>query len=615
MADSMIASRHSWLLILPLLLLATWLGARGLSADAVWYDEYFSVVYAGGGTYGPVSLAETWQRVAQPTHELNPPGYYLLLNLWGRLVGWTEYAARALALLAGVLAIAWMYRLGRDMFSHPVGLSAAVALGASAFFIHFLHEIRSYTLFTLAIVICVWCYWRMVRGKTNAAAQLAFLLSAIALLYTHYITWLTLVAIGSYHLLFVPRTRMWWRVWVLLALSVVAFLPWVGSVIQGITHLQANLLRRVIVIDAATALQMLVYAFSNGSVAMLTLVAGYGLLARGRGATFVRLWVGSVLVLSLMVNLWLEYLLHVRYLFTLWPALALLVGLGIASLAGGGVRPSWVLAIWIGAGIWNSADPAFMYGLRTVKPLPFHVMHRVLVQRAQPGDAVAFDAPDYNWNQTPILEYYTGGLPVQHKVIEDLPGKEGEEEFYLSARQFIAGAPRVWYGIETDLAPNFRRAEFERALAADYVSCGTVFDIPDMRLLVYARIPDAPAPFRFGEDITLRLLEPLASTQAETLTVLQGWSTSPDVPAYTYSAALHVVNAADELVAQADYGLPLGAFSCQPTDIALNGLPPGEYRLLTAVYDWKTGERLPGQVTNRDKLFDRVPLGSFTKGG
>jgi hypothetical protein len=33
---------------------------------------------------------------------LNPPGYYLALNAWGAVAGWTPYAGRALSLFVGL---------------------------------------------------------------------------------------------------------------------------------------------------------------------------------------------------------------------------------------------------------------------------------------------------------------------------------------------------------------------------------------------------------------------------------------------------------------------------------------------------------------------------------
>ncbi|MBZ0290898.1 MAG: hypothetical protein K8I30_24950, partial [Anaerolineae bacterium] len=94
-----------------LLLLAAWLGARGLNADALWYDEVWSLYYAGGAEIGPISPLESIQRVAeQLQHEKNPPGYYVALNVWGGLVGWSEFAGRALSWLAGMLTVALTYR-------------------------------------------------------------------------------------------------------------------------------------------------------------------------------------------------------------------------------------------------------------------------------------------------------------------------------------------------------------------------------------------------------------------------------------------------------------------------------------------------------------------------
>src|SRR5512143_935828 len=90
------------LLLVLLLLFVAWLGTRGIGSEALWFDEVWSYRYAGGTPYGPLSLAQTAEQVVQQSqHERNPPGYYMLLNLWGRVTGWTEYAARVLSLLAG----------------------------------------------------------------------------------------------------------------------------------------------------------------------------------------------------------------------------------------------------------------------------------------------------------------------------------------------------------------------------------------------------------------------------------------------------------------------------------------------------------------------------------
>lgn len=147
-------------LVVLLLLIAAWLGARSLNADAIWYDEYWSIYDAGGAHYGPLSPAQIWERVSgrNPWHA---PGYFFLMGAWGSLTGWTAFAARSLSLLVGLLTIAWTYRLGKDIASARVGLSAATLLGTSALYASYLHELRAYTLYTLFTVVTLWAYWKI----------------------------------------------------------------------------------------------------------------------------------------------------------------------------------------------------------------------------------------------------------------------------------------------------------------------------------------------------------------------------------------------------------------------------------------------------------------------
>ena len=85
--------RHKWMLVIPLLLIVMGLGARGLNLKAIWYDEWWSVYYAGTSPlYGPITLAETANRVVSEHNEFNPPGYYFALNAWSHFTG-THYAS------------------------------------------------------------------------------------------------------------------------------------------------------------------------------------------------------------------------------------------------------------------------------------------------------------------------------------------------------------------------------------------------------------------------------------------------------------------------------------------------------------------------------------------
>ena len=165
-------SRIFWWVIL-LLLGVAWLGIIGLDRDAMWYDEIYSYIYAGGEQYGPIGAGEVLTRVVgQLQHEKNPPGYYLLLHYWLEAAGSSAVAGRMLSLLFGMLSVAMTYRLGRDYAAVVgirsaalVGLSAAVAVGASAYYIYYLHELRVYTLIVACAAFEVWAYLKLVERQ------------------------------------------------------------------------------------------------------------------------------------------------------------------------------------------------------------------------------------------------------------------------------------------------------------------------------------------------------------------------------------------------------------------------------------------------------------------
>ena len=88
---------------------------------------------AGGknsvSSYNLVDLVETWATVTiDPDQAYGLP---LIYSVWGRVFGWSNFAMRALPLFAGLLALTWTYRTGRDLFAPLVGLVAAMLLATS----------------------------------------------------------------------------------------------------------------------------------------------------------------------------------------------------------------------------------------------------------------------------------------------------------------------------------------------------------------------------------------------------------------------------------------------------------------------------------------------------
>lgn len=579
-----------------LLLSVMWLGARGLNADALWYDEVWSLYYAGGAEFGPISPIETIARVgSQLQHEKNPPGYYVLLNLWGGATGWSEYVGRSLSLLMGLLAVSWTYRLGCDMAvkfnAHSrrlVGLGAAAAVGGSAFFSYYSHEMRAYVPSVMLTVMLLWLYWRLLhlRREPRWVLQVTFALTLASALYVHYSSVLVIGAIGAYHLLVAPKNRRWWQLTLLMLTGGVLFLPWAGSLLLA-TQRAENL--SLTALNTPEMLGTLIYVFSNASVALLALVAVYAL--RGRSASILFLAASGV-VLVVLLNTVYPVITHIRYLIVLWPLLGLVVGLGIERLARGGKVGQFVVAIWIGAGLWNTFDPAFNRDLSaTITPMPWRELRTELESQAQPDDVLVFHAPNFYWYRDLEIQHYLTGLPLRYSLLEKIVGLEAHDEYYAQAGSFVGTAERVWVGVDKTFPSDFRLAAIERVLAENYAYCATVIDQTDMSLDVYWRRPDGYENLtdRFGDGIGFQIVEPARTTADGMMTVSLGWWVEDDVPADTYSAGLHVVDAGGNVVAQDDYGMPGGGYHCIASHISLK---TGAYQVLAMVYNWQTGERL-----------------------
>ena len=161
-----ISSRTVLSSLTVLLFLSAWVGIRGLNADSFWLDEIWTVRQAHLATpldvWSQISAHDPWQA----------PGYFMAVQVWGGLAGWSELAIRFLSLLAGLLGIAFTYRLAREFTNRQGALAAAVLLGASAYFLYFFHEARAYTLYVLLTPMMVWAYRRFAISARGGGVRL-----------------------------------------------------------------------------------------------------------------------------------------------------------------------------------------------------------------------------------------------------------------------------------------------------------------------------------------------------------------------------------------------------------------------------------------------------------
>jgi hypothetical protein len=599
-----------WWWLVPLLLLAAWLGFRGLNADAIWYDEWLSVYYAGGAQYGPISIPEIWARVAE--RSTWPPGFQTMLGGWGALVGWSNLAARMLPLLVGLLAIAWMYRLGRDTVSRRAGLAAAVFIGGSAFFAYYLHELRGYTLYALFSAMLLWAYWRLLHGRVSLATQLTFLVGVVGVLYTHYFAALAAVAVGLYHLLFVRKNRAWWRVPILMVVGAVLFLPWAQVAFSTASDALTNEERRIVPLHAGELFATLLYGFSNGIVALVVVLALASLLAwrRYRRALLLAwVWLACVLGIALLANERLRVIFHIRHLMAVWPALALVCALGVEALARRGVRPLVVLGLWLAVGVWVALDPAFINNLpgqeRTLNWDDLSAALDVVRRESTDEDDVLLyhvDLPGREWLQEPVVDYYSEPLGLRHNQLEEIPGLQPNDDYFWQLIGWLDGAPHVWMVTLPDVPSPYHLDEFARVMAIDYAFCRRPIEREGLTLDLYARQPrlrDEPRWDWNDDTIELFTLSEPPQTVDTMLDLELGWRIGADVPSDAYAFGLSVEDSAGNVVANYDAPLPQ-VFGCVPVALDVSAAAPGGYSVMIDVHTQATGERLEGDMRDGD---------------
>ncbi len=601
-----------WYWIVPLLLLTWWLGARGLGADAIWWDEWRTIYRAGGAQWGPLTVPEVIQRMLaeDPNQSL---GYPVLISLWGRAVGWTDVAARAFSLLAGIPVVALTYRLGTDMVNQRVGTLAAITIATSAFYITYLHELRTYSIYALFGALALWFYWRMLHStRTHITDAIGLTLSIAGLLYMHYLGALLIGGTALYHLIFVRKTRRWWLISGSVAVGGVLFIPWAGMLLQAVNNAIEEGGRPDVALSTAAVLDQLFYALTNGAVWLLLLIVPGVLLALLRpteskqraAAVFTAFTFVATLALTIIAHEWLTILAHARYLLVLWVLFPLLVGLSLDRVATAltsnmqrGVVPAYAV-LAVASCLWAIFTPTFSdhllpdaYRVFFRPDVRWDEAGRILKDDTTPTDAVALSIDRHPWAVQGALDFYLYGLGARYTSLSRLDDDD-------AMHAFVAGAPRVWVVREQSDTPPDGFTAFTDIVQADYARCDTEAAAHGLTIDLYSRsaaccaVPEQPLIRYDGQPIELSHTEVLSVSDGA-VEVLTQWAVAPAVPVNTYSVAYYLMDGG-EIIAQVDEPLPHAPNICHITRLPLDAVPSGSYTLGATVYAWESGQRLTG---------------------
>lgn len=620
--------RPTWLWLVPFILAFAWLGARSLNTDSIWHDERRTIQDAKSFHYNQVNtLVEVWERVARrnPWHA---PGYFILLNFWGRVVGWEPPALRAFSLLAGILAIAWTYRLGYSMISAQAGVIAGAVMGSSAFLVNYLHELRMYTLLACLSAFIIWIYWHIIHNKHEPTrkAWMGLCLGGVAILYIHYFGAIVLGAIGLYHLLLAKQTRRWWWAVLIMGLSALLFVPWIQVMLTGVERAQVDeyTIERAHFSNTGEILSRFALLVGNGGVILLILATGLSFLTlrqRNHGAHALWFFCIAILGLLLLTNVFVPVmpLTRMRYTLIVWPTVSILIAVGMLRL------PQWgilvVLGLWIFTGISAALIPnnGFLQGFRisgTEYHYPWHTAMQPFSQLTQPQDALLLfqppEMPHSAHSDQKISEYYLQSLDLSIKAVEAFSTYSEQLTEYNAALPIAYQSNRVWIGYDQRMRQPLLPV-FEAALRSNYKQCPNGLAQATFQVDLYVRSevccrPTSPPIARFANSAALTGIELVKEPDSTAL--FTGWSMQNNNAQNNYHIILEIENLNGNSMATVHYGLPNSDFSCQRIPIHA-GLVPDIYAVYGMVYEGQSGEPVSGEIVATQAESKRLLFTTF----
>lgn len=209
--------------LLLMLIVAAGFRFYKLDAPSLWYDELYTVNQSNPD----ISWKQLFHYIKTDQH---PPLYFILQRWTFTLLSYTEWAARSLSALCGVLCVWGMYLLGKELKDKRLGLIAAALLIANQYSIRYSHDARPYTMVWLLVIFSYLYLIRTIKSLRNTDAIL-YCLFTTALIYTNYFAILAVVSQG----LIVLRTgmkekkdrrRFFSVLCISAAIIAVAYIPW-----------------------------------------------------------------------------------------------------------------------------------------------------------------------------------------------------------------------------------------------------------------------------------------------------------------------------------------------------------------------------------------------------
>jgi 4-amino-4-deoxy-L-arabinose transferase-like glycosyltransferase len=315
-----------------------------IDQQSLWLDE--------ATTWGIVSHGLGHVLSTVPKTESTPPLYYVLVWLWSRVFGTGDVGLRSFSALCGTLTIPVMWALGRRLASERIGLVAALLTAVNPLLFWYSQEARTYALLVVLSALSLLAFARVLDEPTRGRLLAWGAICAFALL-SHYFAAFVIVSEAAWLLVALhrrgSRTRTRAVLWLGVGPIVVIGAALVPLVIRqndgrasfistaggSLPYRLGQLVKQDILGDGQP-LKALLLAIGLVLVALAIVLLALRASRAERNSALMMLSIGAGgVVLAFIVAAVVTDYFDTRNLLATWPALAVVVAIGLGAARAG----------------------------------------------------------------------------------------------------------------------------------------------------------------------------------------------------------------------------------------------------------------------------------------
>ncbi|MCX7942120.1 MAG: lysylphosphatidylglycerol synthase domain-containing protein [Dictyoglomaceae bacterium] len=191
-----------------------------ISERSIWLDEAITAQVSQRG------IIEIILNRSQTG--IHPPLYFILMHLWIRFFGDSEFALRFFSFIFGVLSIPLLYKFVNKIYDRNTALISSLLFSLSPFAIYFSQEARMYPLFTFLALLSLNFLYDLVSKEFSRKNLIKILIVNSVLLYTHFFSTLLILVENLFILITQRKNHKNLKNWFLYQfINLIIFSPWI----------------------------------------------------------------------------------------------------------------------------------------------------------------------------------------------------------------------------------------------------------------------------------------------------------------------------------------------------------------------------------------------------